>query len=100
MQKERTGSAMTESITRPEIGQTMADGTKFAGISPDTGKPMFTTANDAPLTMTFNEAANYALHLDAHGHQDWRLPSRAELNVLFNNRSAIGGFDLSDAHPY
>jgi hypothetical protein len=59
--------------------------TVFAGISPDTNKPMYATPTDASLTMTFNEAKKYAARLDAHGHKDWHVPTKAELNVLFNN---------------
>lgn len=70
----------------------MPDGTLYAGISPDTGKPIYTMSEDAPLTMTFNEAKDYAAKLDAHSHKDWRVPTKGELNVLFNNRSKIGGF--------
>ena len=77
----------------------MPDGTVLAGISPDTNKPMYATPADASLTMTFNEAQEYAARLDAHGHKDWRVPTRAELNVLFNNRAAIGGFDISGSYP-
>jgi hypothetical protein len=81
------------------IGAVMTDGTVFAGISPDTGKPMYTTPADAPLTMTFNEAKEYAAKLDTHGYTDWRVPNKAELNVLFNNRAAIGGFNLTGSSP-
>src|SRR5713101_9753590 len=42
--------------TEPRIGDRMVDGTVYAGISPDTNKPMYTTPNDAPLTHTFNQA--------------------------------------------
>ena len=77
----------------------MPDGTVFAGISPDTKKKMYATPADASLTMTFNEATEYAAKLDAHGHQDWRLPTKAEMNVLFNNRAAIGGFNVSGSYP-
>ena len=28
----------------------MPDGSIYAGVSPDTGKPMYTTPKDAPLT--------------------------------------------------
>jgi hypothetical protein len=77
----------------PRPGDRMPDGTICAGISPDTGKAMYTTPADAPLTMTFNKAKKYAAKLDAHGHNDWRVPTKAELNVLFNNRAAIGGFN-------
>ena len=77
----------------------MPDGTIYAGISPDTGKAMYTTPQDAPLTMKWKTAMDYAESLNAHGHQDWRVPTKAELNVLFNNRAAIGGFDKSGPDP-
>jgi len=83
----------------PKIGDPMPDGTIYAGISPDTNKPMYATPADAPLTMTFNKAKEYASQLDAHGHQDWRVPTKDELNVLFNNRAAIGGFNLTGSNP-
>jgi hypothetical protein len=86
----------------PQPGDKMADGTVFAGISPDTNKPMYTTAKDAPLTHTFNQAQKYAAALNkenAHDHDAWRVPTKGELNVLFNNRAAIGGFDISGSYP-
>ena len=76
-----------------QIGDKMEDGTVYAGISPDTNQPMYATPADAPLTYTFNQAQKYAAKLDAHGHQDWRAPTKGELNVLFQNRAAIGGFN-------
>jgi hypothetical protein len=83
----------------PKIGDKMPDGTVFAGISPDTNKPMYATPAAAPLTMKFNKATEYAAKLDAHGHRDWRVPTKAELNVLFNNRAAIGGFNVAGPYP-
>jgi len=80
-------------------GDRMEDGTVYAGTSPDTGKAMYATPADSPLTMTFNRAREYASKLDAHGHQDWRVPTKSELNVLFQNRAAIGGFDTTDSFP-
>ena len=77
----------------------MADGTIFAGISPDTKTPMYTTPADAPLTYTFNRARQYAANLDAHSRHDWRVPTINELKVLFNNRAAIGGFDEVGTYP-
>jgi len=94
---------MTVQTIEPQIGERMPDGTIFAGISPDTHKKMYTTPADTPLTMTFNEAQKYAGNLDAHGRKDWRVPTKDELNVLFNNRAAIGGFKVSgsySADPY
>jgi hypothetical protein len=83
----------------PEIGDRMSDGSVYAGISPNTNKPMYTTPADAPLTYTFNQAQKYAARFGAHGHADWRVPTKSELNVLFQNRAAIGGFDISGPSP-
>jgi hypothetical protein len=83
----------------PTIGEVMPDGTVYAGVSPETGQAMFTPAADAPATCTFNEAQDYAAKLDANGHLDWRVPTRDELNVLYQNRAAIGGFDESCSYP-
>jgi hypothetical protein len=76
----------------PGIGDKMPDGTILAGVSPDTGKPLYTTPLDAGLHLTFAQASRYVRSLDVHGHQDWRIPSIGELKVLFNHRTAIGGF--------
>src|ERR1039458_577650 len=91
---------MTDSVgTELKIGDAMPDGSVYAGTSPDSNKPMYTTPADAPLTYTFNQAQKYAEKLDAHGHKDWRAPTKAELNVLFQNRAAIGGFNEPGSHP-
>jgi hypothetical protein len=82
-----------------EIGDKMPDGTIYAGVSPDTGRAMYAAASDASMTMTFNEAKEYASKLDAQGHQNWRVPTKDELSVLFNNRAAIGGFNVSGSYP-
>jgi Protein of unknown function (DUF1566) len=93
---------MTQSSPEPKIGDKMCDGTIYAGISPDTNKPMYAMPADAPLTMTFNEAAEHAKTTNsqrAYGHDDWRVPTKNELNVLFNNRAAIGGLNVSGSNP-
>lgn len=73
----------------------MQDGTVYAGLSPETGAPLYVLPIKVPLSLTFNEAREYAPELKACGHNDWRLPSPRELDVVFNNRAAIGGFDES-----
>jgi hypothetical protein len=95
----RRGNDRAAHADEPPIGAVMKDGTIYAGISPDTGNPMYAAAADAPLAMTFNEAADYAAKLEAHGHKDWHVPTRAELKVLYNNRAAIGGFNLTGSYP-
>lgn len=85
----------------PKIGLKMEDGTIYAGVSPDTGKPFYTMPEDVPRIMTFNTAAKYAKRLFAHGHHDWRLPSEKELCILRANRTvgALGGTFNQSAFP-
>jgi len=42
-----------------------------------------------------HQAAKLCANLSVHGHDDWYLPAKDELNVLYTNRAAIGGFDTS-----
>jgi Protein of unknown function (DUF1566) len=84
---------MTEQAIELKIGEHMPDGTVYAGISPGTRRPMYTTPTDVPVTLTFNQARRYAKRLNAHGHQDWHVPTLNELTALFNNRALIGGFN-------
>jgi hypothetical protein len=60
---------------------------------------MYTTPADAPGIYSLDAASTYCSALYAHGHQDWRVPSKGELTVLFNNRTAIGEFDVSGSDP-
>jgi len=76
----------------PKIGARMFDGTIYAGISPETGGPMYVLPSDAPKRLTFHEANDYAAGLNTCGYADWKIPTKMELNILFNNRAAIGGF--------
>ena len=83
----------------PAIGATMPDGSIYAGISPDTGQAMYSASNDSPRPLNLNEAVAFAANLRAHGHRDWRVPTKAELNLLFEHHHAIGGFDTSGSDP-
>ena len=83
----------------PRIGEMMPDKTIYVGVSPDTGMPMYTTPADAPLGMKWKMAMKYAADLHANGHHDWRVATKNELNMLFNNRAAIGGFNVSGSGP-
>jgi hypothetical protein len=83
----------------PMPGTVMPDGTVYAGLSPDTGRAFYAAAKDAPEGMSWDDAVAHARSSTAHGHSDWRLPSQDELNVMFNNRAAIGGFNLSGSFP-
>jgi hypothetical protein len=65
------------------------DGTVYAGTSPNSREAMYAMPADAPSVMGWEEAMNFCSTLDAHGHRDWRVPTKRELNVLYNNRAPI-----------
>ena len=63
----------------------------------------FLGRREPKLIFTFSEALKHASKLKFCGHKDWRVPTKNELNELFNNRAAIGGFceiDHFDYGPY
>lgn len=82
-----------------EIGQVLKDGWVVAGISPDT-KDVFSIE---PKSLAPAEKESWlagmarGLKLSCEGHKDARLPSLAELKVIFNNRASLGYAELS--HP-
>jgi hypothetical protein len=57
---------MTPSISQQQPGDRMPDGTIYAGVSPETGKAMYTTPVDVLQLMQWKQAINYAHKLDAH----------------------------------
>jgi Protein of unknown function (DUF1566) len=77
----------------------MPDGMVYAGASSDKDKPICAMPFDAPQTMPWKSATEYAAGLEAFGHKDWRLPTTSELQVLFQNRAAIGGLNQSGSYP-
>jgi len=87
---------VAEKVKIPKLGTVMEDGTIFAGISPDTNKPMYAAPADESRPMNFNKAAKRASELSKETGKAYRVPSAAELGVLFNNRAAIGGFKQKD----
>jgi hypothetical protein len=63
----------------PSPGDKMPDDPVYVGISPATGKKMFAMPADASLTMTFNEAKEYAKKLNSEkylGYDDWACPRK------------------------
>ena len=91
-------------------GTTVADGTIYAGFSPNTERALYTTREDAPGTYNWTAAVAYCQSLTTGNHNDWRLPAGhdgytygydpgaftpvRETVKLFNNRAAIGNFNL------
>jgi hypothetical protein len=82
-----------------DLGQRMPDGTVYAGASPYARTPTYTTQADAPGLYSWKKGAEYCSALESGGHRDWRVPTKGELHVLFENRDAIGGFNISGSYP-
>ena len=90
--------ARAERVANPDIGDRMPDGSVFAGCTAD-GARLFAMPENASALLDFNQAAAYAQKLSqnsALGHDDWRVPTAEELDVLFNNRAKIGGLEQTD----
>jgi len=81
------------------IDTAMVNCTSGAENSCDTGQ-----GNTALLVGLSDAASPYAAAvycdgLSAHGKTDWYLPAWNELDVLYDNRTAIGGFNTSGSEP-
>jgi hypothetical protein len=98
---KKVKNALTAANDTLKVGDKMEDGTIYAGISPDTGKKMYAAPADAPR-MDFNKAAKYAKDLEVGGKKGFRVPSKAELNVLYQNKdkgALKGTFNLTGSDP-
>lgn len=74
-------------------GRRMPDGTLYAGISPESDKAFYVTPQDAPAAYSWLGAQKYCRRLSVFGHRDWQVPTLGELAVLFTNRMDIGSFN-------
>lgn len=71
-------------------GQRREDGTIYLGFKK--GKDWFATPQDAldnngnRLFLNFNQAAQYAMNLEAHGHFDWKMPDADVADLQYDMR--------------
>jgi len=96
--------AVTAAAAAPPggTGGIMPDGTVYAELSPDTHKPLYTTPADAPGIYTWSKGEDYCRALQASGHQDWHVPTKDELNILYENRNTgplKGTFNETGSYP-
>src|SRR5690349_5979683 len=63
-------TALSETGCPAGADMRLPDGTVEAGLSPETGKPIYTTQADAPGLYTFDQARAYCAGLNANGHGD------------------------------
>ena len=76
----------------------LADGTLFAGVSPDTGEIMHTLPHDqSPHPVDFclirgPDIEEVTRQARCCGYDDWRIPSPAELQLMHQAQDEIRGF--------
>jgi hypothetical protein len=63
------------------IGSEMPDGSIYVGLSRENNRPMYMVAQEGPK-LNWYDAMNYVRNLNAHGHQDWRLPTTDDAESL------------------
>lgn len=76
-------------------GTVMADGTIYVGLSPNNGRPLYAMPEDLidrnDCRHDWAYAQRRASEQTFGGHTDWRVPTKEELDLLYQNRSVIGG---------
>ena len=90
-----TNRALAQNDGGFEAGDSLPDGTIYAGISPDTHKPLYAMPTDAGQMLSWKKAGEFAAGLDMHGHKDWRVPTQNELEILYRLRHRIPGFSMT-----
>ncbi len=80
------------------VGSRMKDGTIFAGISPDTGKQMFLKPATSNMSVAFYRAQEDARQ-SAHGHKDWHVPTKGEMETLLKNKEKGALKAIFNARP-
>jgi hypothetical protein len=71
-------------------GTACTDGSKFIGRY--AGFNYFATASDDSTSSTWSSAVTLCSGLNRHGKTDWFLPTLAVLQMMYENRTQIGGF--------
>jgi len=85
----------------PDLGDKMADGTIYAGLTADGKQQIYAMPQDLDVCMTFNDAASAVKKLNkdkALGYNDWEIPSLENLRILQKNKdqgSLKGAFNLT-----
>jgi hypothetical protein len=73
-----------------EIGEKMADGTIYAGMTADGKQQIYAMPDNLDVCMTFNDAAKAVEKLNSQkalGHDDWQIPALENVYVLYKNQN-------------
>lgn len=94
--KVKPAPANDTSVAALMVGQKMADGSVFAGMTADGTSQIYAMPEDLDVTMTFNDAAKAVKKLNRQkylGHNDWQIGSIGVIRVLqkVQNEGALTG---------
>lgn len=94
--------AANKAFKKARAGDTQPDGSICAGRPGRKDPKLFTAPADALTLMDLNEAEQYVQASNEArylGHDDWRIPTRKELDLLYENRNQgalAGSFNTHD----
>jgi|GEM_PF-625943 len=74
------------------IGAKYHGGIVFGWTDKTGNHGLIAAEKDLPGTYTWDSAVLVCKKLKLNGYQDWRLPTKDELNTLYSNRSVVGDF--------
>ncbi|HXH73550.1 MAG TPA: DUF1566 domain-containing protein, partial [Bacteriovoracaceae bacterium] len=79
---------------------TTTSGVGYGAINIDANYGSANTTAISAITLVaqggYHPAARYCENLVLNGYTDWYLPNRAELNLMFTNKTLIPGLEMSD----
>jgi hypothetical protein len=64
-------------------------------ISKNKSHGVVSAQKDLPEPMNYNQSKIACADLVLNGFDNWRLPTKNELNLLYEKRYEIGGFDMT-----
>lgn len=88
-------TTVTIGQVRPSIGTEMSDGTIYAGRTKSFGDSMFILPVDLSVTgrrFSLSQAKLVCNKISFGGHDDWRLPTKTELSLLYLRRLRLPDF--------
>jgi hypothetical protein len=94
-------SWVSESLPKHKIGDVYGGGVVFY-VTSDSLHGLIAETRDQTFSSTFYDAENYISDFSFHSnigrlYTDWRLPTKHELNLLYRQKTIVGGFPVTSS---